>query len=210
MGDLIVLLRWIPLFSFLAHAQDGISPNYPTNKTFHAIKIFDELYGLRNVSYWVASSGLAIIDGDVVYGTEEELLANEFNETALVVEKRAFSGPGGWPAATVTFKYESDAAESAISSVVNAAIAVWTATASYLTFTQLANSDALDPGVITISANDCDGCHANRGFDASRGLKMNLQQACSSTGEFCGVDEAVHEFGHVLGMKTFTNLLLLT
>jgi hypothetical protein len=113
MASLIMLVQWFFLSSFLVDAQNEVSPIYPTNKTFRAITIFDELYGLRNVSYWITSSGLAIVDGDVVYGTEEELLSNEFNEPTLVVVKCAFSGPGVWPAATVTFKYSSDAAETA-------------------------------------------------------------------------------------------------
>jgi hypothetical protein len=199
MASLIVLLHWLLLSGFLAYAPNEVSPIYPSNKTYEVMTTFDELYGLRNVSYWIASSGLAIIDGDVVYGTEAELLSNEFNETALILEKRAFSAPSIWPAATVTFKYRSAAAETAVSSIVNAAIAVWTTSASYLTFTQLPNSDALIPGVLTISADDCDGCHANLGFDAARARTMNLQQTCSSSPGFCGVDEAVHEFGHVLG-----------
>jgi hypothetical protein len=210
MASMTVLLQWLFISTFLVHAQDEVSPIYPTNKTFEVMTIFDEIYGLRNVSYWITSTGLAVIDGDVVYGTEEELLSKEFNETALIVEKRAFSAPSIWPAATITFRYNSDAAETAVSAVVNAAIAVWTTAAPYLTFTQLANSDALIPGVLTISADDCDGCHADLGFDATRARTMNLQQTCSSSPGICGVDEAVHEFGHLLGKRTCSLLLLLT
>jgi hypothetical protein len=97
-----------------------------------------------------------------------------------------------------------------VSSIVNAAIAVWTNTASYLTFTQLAKSNALDLGVLTIFANDCHGRITDPGFDASRARTRNLQQKYNSSRGFCGVAEAVHEFGHVLSKRACIVLLLLT
>src|SRR5437667_3967270 len=54
-------------------------PAYPDNRVYHAIEINDAYYGRRNVSYFVSQVGLAVIDGDVVYGTEKELLANRYD-----------------------------------------------------------------------------------------------------------------------------------
>lgn len=56
-------------------------------------------------------------------------------------------------------------------------------------------------GVVTIQGNTCDGCIASWGYDNSP-RRMNLQTSCgSATGVagMCGVDEATHEFGHLLG-----------
>ena len=180
------------------------SPLCPIHKNSTVITIHDDLYGLRNVSYFVVGDEWAIIDGDVVYGREKDLLAHQVNhnDTRLGYKKaRAFSLPNTWPEAKIRYKYSSDAVQSQLSPYVDEAIRRWVMGAPYLTFSQiLPNSDSAMNGVITISAADCDGCHANIGY-ANAGLRMNLQQHCPSKPGHCGSSEATHEFGHVLGKK---------
>jgi hypothetical protein len=173
------------------------------NSTF--ITINDDFYGLRNVSYFVVSDGLAIIDGDVVYGREKDLLAHQVNHDTQLSHKkaRAFSAPNTWPEAKISYKYVSDAVQSQLSPYVDEAIQRWKRGAPYLTFSQiLPNSNSAMNGVVTISANDCDGCHAKIGY-ANDDLRMNLQQDCPKSPGYCRSDEATHEFGHVLGKKDF-------
>jgi hypothetical protein len=193
---LISLLTSAPAF-----AQN--SPIYPSNKTLTTVTISDDFYGTRNVSYFVSSNGLAIIDGDVVYGTVQDLLQHTIeNSTAGNAEaKRAFSASNVWPSPNITYKYDSDDTERRIAPIVIEAIRRWNVGAPYLTFSAVSpNSAHAVDGIVTINATDCDGCHASIGFASSGSLFMNLQQDCNKTGLGCFADEATHEFGHVLGM----------
>jgi hypothetical protein len=51
------------------------------HRRFATLEIQDEFYGHRNVSYFVTSAGLALIDGDVVYGPVEDLLTHSTNQS---------------------------------------------------------------------------------------------------------------------------------
>ena len=186
-----------------AQVPTNDSPIYPVNKTLSTVTIHDDFYGTRNVSYWVTSNNLAIIDGDVVYGTLQDLLDHTIKTptTGISKAKRAFSAPNVWQAPIVIYKYDSDDTERRISSIVNEAIQRWNVGAPYIAFTATSpnGADHRD-GVLTINATDCNGCQASIGFSASSGaMSMNLQQDCNKTGLHCGPDEATHEFGHVLG-----------
>jgi hypothetical protein len=178
------------------------SPIYPVNKTLTIVTINDDFYGTRNVSYFVTSNGLAIIDGDVVYGTVQDLIQHTIENSTVgnVKAKRAFSASNVWPSPVITYKYDSDDTEQQLGSIVSEAIRRWNVGAPYLTFTA-ATPNGPDPidGVVTISVGGCHGCHASIGFASTGSLFMGLQQDCDSG--TCTADEATHEFGHVLGMK---------
>ena len=142
-----------------------------------------------------------MIDGDVVYGTLQDLIAHTIdNSSDGSVHARAFSAPNTWPNAVITYKYDSDATELVLGSIVSEAIQRWRDGAPYLTFTATSpNGPEPTNGIVTITSKDCDGCHATIGFLASNPLSMNLQQDCPGNPGVCGADEANHEFGHVLG-----------
>ena len=83
------------------------------------------------MSYWTTPSGLAIIEGNVVYGIEDELVAHQVNDSETgVIQARAFSAPNIWPGVTVLCKYDSATSEALVGSIVNPAIAAWKNTAS--------------------------------------------------------------------------------
>ena len=210
------LAKLVPLIVFLlplaASAQRGVlSPDPATSdailrpgaadRNLTLLSIRDAKYGSRDVSYFVVED-MAIIDGDVIYGSVEQLRAQDVRRNPQVEESRAFSvlSSGAWPSATITYRYESDATATALIPIVDAAIARWRATAPYLTFTRLTpNSAAAANGVTTIKATECGGCNSHVGF-ANAPRTMNLQQSCPSSPGWCGVNEATHEFGHLLGM----------
>lgn len=168
------------------------SPLYPTDKNITVVAIWDELYGERDVAYFTTSRGLAIIDGDVVYGSEARLLERRLRPPANSLKERAFSTGQPWPNAEVLYKYDATSATSGIVSAVNDAIARWHVQSPYLRFTRLHDGSVPINGVLTISSND-GGCHANIGYAANEPLFMNLEQPG------CDADVATHEFGHVLG-----------
>lgn len=195
---------------WFASADDPItydtSPIY-ANKTTILILIKDPVYGTRNVSYWATYDGLAIIDGDVIYGPLDDLLSRSFTGPQDI-SKRAHSGTNlAWPGATVTYKFDSAATETTLSAIVNGAIANWKAKAPYLTFIKVANSAVGENGVVMIKAPACGGCNSAIGY-ANLPLTMNLQQDCTTSPGSCGVAEATHEFGHLLGEFTFCPFLL--
>jgi hypothetical protein len=178
---LISILSSVSLFARIlvfAQVPGNYSPIYPVNKTLTTVTISDDLYGTRNVTYFVTSNGLAVIDGDVVYGTIGDLIEHtiENSTTGTVNAKRAFSASNIWQQAVIAYKYDSDATERRIDSFVSEAIQRWNAGAPYVTFKQTFPNGA-DPtdGIVTITANDCDGCSASSiGFTPTGPLFMNL------------------------------------
>ena len=181
------------------------SPLYPNDRHTARLSLQDHFYGTREVSYWVTDNGLAIIDGDVIYGPIDTLFSHSLlgNATANLTA-RAHSvvvGQGHtWPSANIMYKFDSASTETLLSATVNGAIAKWKAVAPYLTFTKVANSATPQNGVAMIQAPSCGGCSSSIGY-ANAPLNMLLQQSCTPSPGFCGVAEATHEFGHLLGQN---------
>jgi len=184
----------------------GLTRDFFGNRTLARIK--DAIYGTRDVSYFVVGD-LAIIDRDVIYGTVNQLRLHDIkinpsilNDNSQVIkEGRSLSvfSNAAWPSATVTYRYESDATATMLIPIVDAAIARWRSSAPWLTFTRLTpNNSAAANGVTTIRATQCGGCNSHIGY-ANAPRVMNLQQSCPTNPGRCGVNEATHEFGHLLG-----------
>ena len=168
----------------LAAAPPALSPLFSPGilirKNLTRLRISDGFYGTRDVSYFVTSTGNAIIDGDVLYGTEEQLLQHTHVDGQVA---RAFSVINqAWPGGVLTYKYASNDAETKLKAIVDAAIQRWLTKAPYLTFKRLpGNNNNAANGVVTITATDCDGCWSNIGY-ANNNRRLNLQQACSTGG----------------------------
>ncbi|KAJ5880164.1 zincin [Penicillium subrubescens] len=196
MSPLVTICITLLIFSFssaiiAAQTPSGSDPLYPLDKNVSVATIFDNSFGERNVSYFTTVERLAIIDGDVIYGTEAQLLSSEF---------RSFAVKQPWPGATVVYKYDTAGTAARVAAIVNTAIVRWQLVSPYLTFQQLSNNVTPMNGVLTISSNDCGGCNANVGFGALLPLQMNLQQPSTACNGSCGPNEATHELGHVLGL----------
>ncbi|KAF4615155.1 hypothetical protein D9613_003383 [Agrocybe pediades] len=183
----------------------GMYMNIPTN----TITIKDEEYGIRNVSYWVDDYNDAVIDGDVIYGPVDDLLANEYtgeddDEDETNIKRRAFSvfyRKGTWPGGRILYKYEDDATEELLSHIVQPAMKEWKRRAPYLDFRHLPNGRYTRMGVATITAKPCGGCNSHVGWEDSRNMRVNLQQSCGNSNGGCDYPEALHEIGHLLGLK---------
>lgn len=194
---LAVLFHCLSVVSFTIPGQNPIlSDKPPTHRqpqdgrVYHSLEIRDPGFGHRNVSYFVTDTGLAILDGDIIYGPVEKLLAHRANDS---VDGLSCSFGNPWPSATVMYKYIDDATETELKDLVNTAIARWRSVASYLTFAKLINSDAPTPGVVTIRQRcGAFNCHASLGY-SSDALHVWL---CKGQ---CDASAATHEFGHILG-----------
>jgi len=169
------------------------------------ISIQDEIYGRRNVSYFIVGEH-AVIDGDVVYGTVERLRSKAIRGNGpRSHENRAFivspdNGGKPWPGGVITYRYESDAAEAAVKSIVDTAISRWLAVAPWLTFTRLTPNNAVgNNGMVTIRNPSCGGCSAHVGYWAGFPTVLNLQSQCGSSSGACHAGSAAHELGHTLG-----------
>lgn len=170
----------------------------PQHRNFSRITIQDVFYGVREVGYFVTRTGHAIIDGDVVYGTEDDLLsAHAFYNTHAGNGNENTNSPRAisvvdhaWPNAKLRYRYDTTDAETKLKPIIDVAIQRWKAGASYLTFEQFPVGSS-EPGIFIISNID-GGCHALPGYWGG-GEVLNLHIPG------CGVNEATHEMGHVLG-----------
>ncbi|KAF4615156.1 hypothetical protein D9613_003380 [Agrocybe pediades] len=178
-----------------------------TNEATNTIAIKDEYGHIREVAYWVNSDNEAVIDGDIIYGSVDDLMANAHTtegEDRNSFERRSlsvFRGAKTWPRGMLVYKYKDEDTEHLLQHFVDEAIETWRRSAPYLKFRRLSNSAEPKDGVVTITANPCGGCNAHVGYDGQRPLRMNLQQSCGARRGGCHYAEALHEIGHLLGLK---------
>lgn len=163
-------------------------------RPIRTIQLNDHYFGSRKVAYYTFD-GLAVIDGDIIYGPIDNLLANSGALARTQRQrKRAISDSRTWPSATVKFTYLSEETESSLSAVVNEAIRRWKTRAPYLDFLKLKNDFARTDGVVTITSFN-GSCSASVGYRQDESVRhhMNLDS------KTCDSGAATHEFGHVLG-----------
>lgn len=123
------------------------------------------------------------------------------DEEYVEVDKRAISifanwEDQKWPNAELKYKYDNAAAETALKSMVDIAIAHWLKAAPFFKFTQIPTSDAYTPGTLRIVHTQGAGaCWAPIGWCKNCDLTMSLDTWN------CNVNTYVHEFGHALGLQ---------
>ncbi|KAI9854370.1 MAG: hypothetical protein M1813_001273 [Trichoglossum hirsutum] len=193
------------LLSFFVHLCSAQN-NATTHTLFNAsipvtTVLINDTKGLRSVAYYV-SSGLAIIDGDVVYGTTAEF-NNVIVHTGIAQrdellqearkQRRAnsiFANSGQlWPGGVIKYKYDTPATETKLQQRIKEAIARWTSVVPCISFVQQPSSTTPSSDVVTVI--DGDGCYATVAGDVP-GVSKWMSP--------CGVNEATHEWGHVLGL----------
>ena len=149
------------------------------------IQILDR-YGYRTVSYFV-DGGLAVVDGDVIYGTEADLLAVEFNGTFPSHElqhqaKRSLSvfenSAWKWPGGAIKYQYESQAIENTYGAAVQKSIDDCTAAVTCLKFEKLAGFAGTNRPAETVvirQSQDPLACSASWiGFRLGQSMDMKL------------------------------------
>ena len=157
--------------------------------------IHDDFYGTRQVTYYTTDAGKVVIDGDIIYGTLEEFQhAEAAVGTAQAVRSLSYKRTLPWPNATILYRFHSAEDEKIAKPIVETAIARWTKAAPYLQFKPTTNGNQTMRGTIKISAIGNGGCRSTVGYYANGEMGMFLQAGG------CGPDQAVHEFGHALGM----------
>lgn len=168
--------------------------------------------GYEFVSYQLVN-GFAVVNGDIVAGSEDDFKAKIITDWSLINVTASAEVPGPrpdtmrfgkrahsvkrfdaklWPNAHVFYKYKTQAAKKAIGNTVEIATSFWSYRIGCLKFTELPVSADLTPDAVTIDNTDT-GCYASVGKGTGGGLNMNL-------GAGCGDAQALHEFGHVLGL----------
>lgn len=176
--------------------------------------LLNDSWGYNFVSYEI-SDGLAIVDGDVIYGTQAEFESKivkdykvlnisdyptnpeqpQARSNSVRFGKRSnslFENESGlWPSGKVRFKFATPDAKKQLGSDVTTAINRWKAKASCLSFTEEKISDKWSWDVVTIevASGICRTSQAGRGGD----MRMMLDPAC-------GAAAVTHEFGHALGL----------
>lgn len=199
----------------------------PSGIELKTVRISDH-FGVRNVAYFTLANGLAVVDGDIIYGTEQQLLSHQvpdnFTSTTVARRRRGLHRAPGrrsfsifpantpeiWPNAHIIYKYSTVAVKAKLENIVNDAIRRWQLKNPFLVFDEVAVSSTLVNGQLTIFSDDCGGCSASIGYQSGSSMHMQLQQPtfilnhCGpGTGldnQGCFENEATHEFGHVLGL----------
>ncbi|KAK4120247.1 hypothetical protein N657DRAFT_636707 [Parathielavia appendiculata] len=104
---------WFSWYSFLGFALPGSltpPPEEGNRERLKTVEVCDKVYGHRNVSYLLTPNGLAVIDGDVIYGTEQELLAKQpkNGSSQCALDPRTFSvrQDSAWPGRIIRYKLE--------------------------------------------------------------------------------------------------------
>lgn len=182
-------------------AQNYTFPPDPTTN-LSTLQISDR-FGNRSVSYYL-NNGYAVVEGDIVYGTEAELLSRSVNRGSnsnVTIYKRdegrksrrsmSLFSPQIWPSRVITYQYTDTSIEATFDSVINQAIANWKAKVPCLKFQKRAigtNTGAW-PGTrpadaILIAAGDptTGACSAPLG---GPGVMFLING--------CGVNELTHE-----------------
>lgn len=100
---------------------------YPIANTLARTTIHDDRYGTREIGYFVNDHGFVIIDGDVVYGTIDDLSRAEVATVdSHSHAARAFSRIGApWPGAIISYRYASEDEENKMRSRIDAEIEQW-------------------------------------------------------------------------------------
>ncbi|PVI00150.1 zincin [Periconia macrospinosa] len=140
----------------------------------------------RTVAYYVTDHGNAVVDGDIIFGTEAQLLAAAVRASK---DKRAFSeissSPKKWPGGIVYYKWDTNL-PATHKNYFLAGAAEWTNRLPFLQFKE-------DPNNLSGIARTVKAASGNRSPIGCCGGDIEL---CPS----CNPRSARHEIGHTLGL----------
>lgn len=188
---LTLLFGWATAAEF---PQNNTIPNFNTaGINLKTVRIVDVL-GNRTVSYFLIGD-LAILEGDLAYGTEADLLSKAVGNVQSRRSNSIFAtgDPSGdvWPANTVIYKYVDLAFRAQFKTAVDAAIKRWTDAHPCLKFEER-DPSASPIGIITIKPGGFPGVcwygpGPKPGYHPGTAMAMGLVIGC-------GANEITHEF----------------
>lgn len=172
-------------------SEESVLSSYALAINVTSVTINHPYVGARKVSFYTTRDGDAVIVGDTLFDPEHSSLTRRL-DSRNHHKARAFSAQDpAWPDATIKYRYASDDAEHTLKAIVEEAMKIWNVGAPFLRFQrQIPNNEVAGKGVLQVRTRS-EGCVSLVGY-AGDGTYMNL-------GKGCGLNEAVHELGHVLG-----------
>lgn len=189
-----------PAATGIPSAEAGGTNYTSLGKNLTAVTIVDpETRQSRNIAYFVNRNGQAIVDDDILFGSEEYLLSLQPGRTPLRKRWYGVKTSYAWPDGIIHYKYESDEAERRHSQPMNEALDLWNKYVPYITFVKDTNDPVIKhKDVVTITSISGDGCHSNVAFDQGKNsvLQINFDPSWNSNGR-----QYRHEWGHQLGLK---------
>lgn len=184
---------------------DIFSP--PPGKNLTTTTIWDRLYGFREVAYWFTDNGLAIIDGDIIYGTMSDLLAASATAEARLKHPEKFPHSGRvdsweepWPDRTIRYSYADEADEEALDALIKESFSYWSIFAPGLNIERLpANTPGTRERPVLNVTFVCGVCYTTADGPGKPRMAISTvnHKGCDKS---CRLAGAIHEFGHVLGL----------
>lgn len=171
----------------------------PVGANLTTVQIYNQFHeAYENVTYFVNSYGEAVVDDDIIWGSEELLLSWRVQNGVPSKRKRwyAVKPTYGWPSFPIVYRYDSVGTRTALKPYVDVALAKWKSLAPYLSFEEHDPDPTFARGIVVITANE-DGCYStvafvNVGYDLTR-PHINLASGCLGR-------QPKHEWGHQLGL----------
>jgi hypothetical protein len=164
--------------------------------------IWDNDHGFRNISYFL-DNNYVIIDSDIIFGTVQDLASGEdaaakvlATGTVPKLTRRSYILRGRpWPGAKIQYRWVTPGSRMKLASTVEAAIGRWKLFAPYLQFEEVFDGDFYmeRASMLNIHGEGQSGCAATPGYVPGQPSGLALSE------QGCGVAEATHELGHVLG-----------
>ncbi|KAF2676408.1 zincin [Lentithecium fluviatile CBS 122367] len=153
----------------------------------------------QTVSYFTSVNDKAIIHGDVIFGSEADILAAAVNNTDENVTKRAYSiwpweFSRKWPLGMILYQYEDATTAAGRGPKFEAAIKRWTNMLPFLSFVKYPDGDVNQPGVLMVRAIEDSTTYSYIGYVPYPEVQLGRPDLPETDYWY------THSIGHTLGL----------
>ncbi|MBO9448551.1 M12 family metallopeptidase [Ruegeria sp. R14_0] len=183
----------LPNIAFSQQNKVNEPEGYSDGIGFEDVNMIRESVPLENgdtLEFWVTEDGLAVVGGDIVLGTVEEVMEQvnsgvELESFGIVVrdDKQL------WPKGVIPFAFAENFTDKKMIRYVNKAAKEWTKKTD-ITFEKMDLGDLPDEALIIKRSA---GCKSHLGFKEGKERNLFLSDLCT-------YNHVVHELAHIIGL----------